>query len=444
MVGRMKQSMKGSLHIRNGRIVDPSRERDGVGDLLILDGVIQSDGTAVPAGVESLDAGGYVVVPGLIDMHVHLRDPGGRGKESIASGTAAAANGGFTSVVCMPNTNPVADNGGILAYIQRESAKSGVVRVFPTGAMTVGLQGEQMTQIGELKGEGAVALTDDGRCIQNNELMRRVVQYAKHFGLPVLDHCEDYDLAAKGVVNEGYWSTVLGLPGISPMAEDLIVARDILFAKQCDWDVHIQHISTAGAVEMVRQARKAGIRITAEATPHHIALRDEDIRDYDSNFKMNPPLRTDADRQAVIDGIADGTITILATDHAPHAKHEKQVEFGCAPFGILGLETAVPVYFDLLYKSGRMSLSAVVKALTQAPAELLRLEVGTLQAGRPGDVTILDLEREVEIDPEASLSKSRNTPFGGWRLQGDAVATIVGGDLVMNRMAGDRFPAPGS
>jgi dihydroorotase len=309
--------------------------------------------------------------------------------------------------------------------------------------MTVGLQGEQMTQIGELKAAGAVAVTDDGKCVQNNELMRRVVQYAKHFKLPVLDHCEDYDLASEGVMNEGYWSTVLGLPGISPLAEDMIVARDILLAKSCDWDLHIQHISTAGAVEMVRQARRAGIRVSAEATPHHIALRDEDIDQYDSNFKMNPPLRTDQDRIALIEGILDGTITVLATDHAPHMPHEKQVEFGCAPFGILGLETAVPIYLNILYHMNKMELSAIVKAMTQAPADLLKLEVGTLQPGRLGDVTILDLDRRVEIDPELSLSKSRNTPFGVWRLQGDAVATIVGGKIVMNRMEGHPQIIPG-
>jgi len=430
----MSRHAPASLWIRGGRVLDPESGRDEIGDVLIRGGLIAAAGAAPPAGTPALDAAGLVVAPGLIDMHVHLRDPGETGKESIATGTAAAAHGGFTSVVCMPNTIPVADHGGIIEYIRAEAARRGLVRVFPTGSITVGLAGERMTEIGDLKASGAVALTDDGHCVQNHELMRRALQYAKHFALPVLDHCQDYSLSAGGVMHEGYWSTVLGLRGMSPLAEELIVARNVLLAEACGGDLHVQHISTRGAVELVRQARTRGVRITAEVTPHHLMFTDADVKGYDTDFKMNPPLRSKADVEALLAGLADGTITVLASDHAPHHAHQKDVEFDLAPFGVVGLETAVPAYLDRLLHAGVMSLPALVAAMTLHPARLLRLPIGRLSPGAPGDVTILDPERDVVVDTASFVSCSRNSPFQGLRLKGDAVATIVAGNVVMNRI----------
>src|SRR4051795_8729167 len=334
-----------NLVIRNGRIIDPANQRDEVADLFVVDGRI-AETTAKDA--EVIDARGLVVAPGLIDLHVHLREPGFGWKETIESGARAAAAGGFTTIVCMPNTSPVADSPGTVGWIRDRAAEVACVNVLPSGAISKGLMGEELAPIGSLKQAGVVAVTDDGRCVQNNELMRRAVEYARMVGVPVLDHCQDYNLVGNGVVHEGYWSTLLGLPGWPGTGEEAIVMRNVLLAELCDHQVHCQHISAAGSVRLLREARARGVKVSGEVCPHHLALTDESIQNFDTNFKMNPPLRTEADVAALLEGIADGTLSILASDHAPHAKFEKEVEFDQAPFGILGLETELGLFIDLL------------------------------------------------------------------------------------------------
>ncbi|MBA2242295.1 MAG: dihydroorotase, partial [Chthoniobacterales bacterium] len=363
--------------IRNGRIIDPANERDEVGDLLIANGVIatgrEDDGQA-----EVIDATGLIVSPGLVDMHVHLREPGFGWKETMESGARAAAAGGFTTIICMPNTSPVADSPGTIAWIKDRAAQVSCVRVLPTGAITQGLAGEELAPIGSLAQAGVVAITDDGHCVQNNELMRRAVEYARMVGVPVLDHCQDYDLVGHGVVHEGYWSTLLGLPGWPAAGEEAIVARNILLAELCDHHIHCQHISSAGSVRLLREARARGVRISGEVCPHHIALTDAAIENFDTNCKMNPPLRSQADVDALIAGIADGTLEILASDHAPHAKFEKEVEFDQAPFGIVGLETELGLFLDLLvHKTKAIDLPRLLEMFTTRPAQLLKLNAGT-------------------------------------------------------------------
>ena len=385
---------------------------------------------SLPRGdVEAIDAKGKLVTPGLIDIHVHLREPGRSDKETIETGTRCAARGGFTSVVCMPNTSPVADNTGTIAFIRQRTAEAGCVNVFPTGAISKELKGEELAPIGSLKKAGVVAITDDGHCVQNNELMRRAVEYAKMFSLPVLDHCQDYNLAADGVMNEGYWSAVLGLRGWPAVGEDVIVARNILLAEQADWWIHCQHISSGRAVELIRQARKRGVKISAEACPHHFILTDESLKSYDTNLKMNPPLRTDRDREAIRDGLADGTIDCIGSDHAPHCTYEKEVEFDLAPFGIIGLETELSLSLELVHQE-YLTLNQLVEKFTVNPARLLGLAKGTLSVGADADVTIIDLELDWTYDVEQSASKSRNSPFHGHRLKGKAIATIAGGNIV--------------
>ncbi len=421
--------MKKSINIRGGRVIDPASARDEVSDVYVADGLFTS--SPVEGAVE-VDARGLVVCPGLIDLHVHLREPGQGAKETIETGTKAAAAGGFTSVVAMPNTQPVADHPGIIAWMQERAAAVGVVNVFTTGAITVGSQGEQLAPIGAMAAAGIVAVTDDGRCVQNHELMRRAAEYCGMFGLPVMDHCQDASLAgADALMHEGYWSTMLGLPGWPRMAEEIIVARDALLAEATGTRFHCQHLSAAGSVRILREARARGIPLSGEVCPHHLALTDEALRDYDTNFKMNPPLREQTDIEALLGGIADGTIDILATDHAPHAPYEKEVEFSAAPFGILGLETAVGLFCELLLHHYRaIELPALIAMLTANPARLLGLDRGTLAIGRPGDVTLLDPAREWQVDKNAFASKSRNTPFHGRVLRGQAVRTVVGGDTV--------------
>lgn len=415
------------LLIQHGRILDPANKVDAVRDLLIADGKIASG--PAPKETDKLDATGKIVVPGLIDLHVHLREPGRADKESITSGTKCAARGGFTSVVAMPNTSPAADNTGTIAYIKQRAAETGCVNVFPAGAITNELKGEELAPIGSLKRAGVVAITDDGRCIQNNELMRRAVEYAKMFNLPVMDHCQDYNLAADGVMNEGYWSNALGLRGWPAAAEDIIVARNILIAEVTDWWIHCQHLSSARSVTLVREAKKRGIKITAEACPHHFTLTDESCKTYDTNFKMNPPLRTEADRQALLEGLADGTIDCIASDHAPHCNYEKEVEFDVAPFGIIGLETELALSLALIHKK-ILTLPQLIEKFTINPARLLRLDKGTLSVGADADVTVIDPDVEWTYDVTQSASKSRNSPFHGWQLKGKAVATIVAGKIV--------------
>jgi len=449
-----------SLLLTGGRIVDPSQEFDGPADLLLEDGRVAGYGKDlhVPAGAQRVDVKGLIVCPGLIDLHVHLREPGQSAKETIATGTAAAARGGFTSIVCMPNTSPVIENAGTVALIRDKARREGVVNVFVTGAITRNIAGEELAPIGSLKQADVVAITDDGHCVQNNELMRRALEYAKMFDLPVMDHCQDYNLVSDGVMHEGYWSTILGLRGWPAAGEEMIVARNIVLAELTQAHVHCQHLSTAGSVELLRAARKRGLPVSGEACPHHFTLTDSAIAgsdsfwhedgkaifgyhkqfagptpqwpNYDTNFKMNPPLRSARDRQAIIEGLVDGTIEVICSDHAPHMDYEKEVEFDYAPFGITGLETELPLSFMQLYHTGRINALNLLAKFTTAPARILRLAKGTLKKGADADVTVIDPDRNWVFQKKESCSKSRNTPYDGWNFKGKAVMTIVGGKIV--------------
>ncbi|MDQ2866933.1 MAG: dihydroorotase [Verrucomicrobiota bacterium] len=417
--------------IRHGRIIDPANKRDEVGDLFIVDGKIASAMSGSADDVEEIDASGLIVAPGLIDLHVHLREPGFSHKETIASGARAAAAGGFTTIVCMPNTLPVIDSPSTVAWVRDRARKTACVNVLVTGAISKNLEGEELAPIASLAQSGVVAITDDGKCVQNHELMRRAVEYARMVGVPVLDHCQDYHLVGNGVVNEGEWSTLLGLPGWPAAGEEMIVARNILLAELCDHHVHCQHVSAAGSVRLLRDARARGVKISGEVCPHHIALTDVAIENFDSNCKMNPPLRSQRDVDAIIAGITDGTLTILASDHAPHAAFEKEVEFDKAPFGIVGLETELGLFIDILFhKKKAISLSRLVEMYTVEPAKLLKLKAGSLTTGALADVTLIDPERAWTVDAKKFESASANTPFDGWRLKGRAVRTIVGGKTV--------------
>lgn len=419
------------LHITNGRIIDPANQRDEIADLWIADGKIADPSTLNQQPSTVLDATGLVVAPGLIDSHVHFREPGQSHKETIASGSRAAAAGGFTSVVCMPNTNPVADNAGTIALIREKAAAGACVNIFTTGAITKGLAGEELAPYGAMVEAGIVALTDDGHCVQNHEVMRRAVEYARMFGLTVLDHCQDYSLVGGGIMHEGEWSLRLGLPGWPRMGEELIVARNILLAELCDSPIHCQHISSGGSVRLLREARARGVKISGEVCPHHIALTDDSLRTFDSNFKMNPPLRTQRDIDAIIAGLADGTLDILCSDHAPHAFYEKEVELDQAPFGITGLETEFALFCDILvHQKKALTLSRVIEMFTINPARMLSLPRGTLSTGAVGDVTLINPDLEWTFDKEKSESLSRNTPFHGAKFKGRAVRTIVAGETV--------------
>src|SRR5882757_1372073 len=379
-----------SVLLKNGRIIDPANRRDEIADVLIVDGRIaeKSTGQDPQSEVTEIDCTGLVIAPGLIDLHVHLREPGQSAKETIATGTQAAAAGGFTSVVCMPNTSPTVDQPSVVTWIMEKAKAEACVNVFPTGAITKGIAGEELAPIGSMRKAGIVALTDDGHCIQNPEVMRRALEYARMFGLVVMDHCQDYSLVGKGVMHEGYWSTVLGLPGWPAMGEEIIVQRNGLLAELCDTPIHCQHLSAAGSVRILREARSRGVLITGEVCPHHIALSDEAVQSFDTNFKMNPPLRSQEHIDALLEGLADGTITVLASDHAPHCGYEKEVEFDQAPFGILGLETELGLFLDLLvHQRKAISLARLVELYTINPARLLGLDTeahgrrGTLSAG---------------------------------------------------------------
>ncbi len=450
-----------ALLLSGGRVIDPASRFDAVADVLLIDGKVAALGAdaaaRVPAEAQRFDVRGRIVCPGLIDIHVHLREPGQSAKETIASGTAAAANGGFTSVVCMPNTSPAVDNPSAVALIREKAQREARVNVFVTGAISRGLAGEELSPIGSLKQAGVVAITDDGRCVQNNELMRRALEYAKMFDLTVLDHCQDYGIVTDGVMHEGYWSLLLGLRGWPAAGEEIIVARNIQLAEMTGTPVHCQHLSSARSVGLLREARKRGIPISAEACPHHFVLTDAAVagsdkfwaRDgrtvygyaepagdlpswpaYDTNCKMNPPLGSTADRDALLEGLTDGTIEVIASDHAPHCGYEKEVEFDYAPFGITGLETELALSLTQLHHSGRLPLPELIAKFTSAPARLLRLHKGTLSVGADADVTVIDPDREWVFQRDASRSKSSNSPFHGWRLKGKAIATIVGGEIV--------------
>ena len=419
--------------LRHGRIIDPANRRDEIGDLLIVDGRIADRSTLGTrhSALEEIDATGLVVAPGLIDLHVHFREPGQSAKETIASGAKAAAAGGFTSVVCMPNTSPTVDQPSVVTWILEKAKAEACVNVFPTGAITKGIAGEELAPIGSMLKAGIVALTDDGHCVQNHEVMRRALEYARMFGLVVMDHCQDYNLVGKGVMHEGRVSAELGLPGWPSAGEEIIVQRNALLAELCDTPIHCQHLSAAGSVRLLREARGRGVKLSGEVCPHHLALTDDAIRGFDTNFKMNPPLRTRRDIDALLEGIADGTINVLASDHAPHCGYEKEVEFDAAPFGILGLETELGLFLDILvHKQKAIGLPRLIELLTLEPARLLGLDRGTLSVGAPADVTLIDPDLEWTVDRDASFSRSRNTPFDRWELKGRAVRTIVGGRTV--------------
>jgi dihydroorotase len=416
--------------IRNGRLIDPGNTRDEIADLLIVDGKIAglSQLSTLSSQPEEIDARGLIVAPGLIDMHVHLREPGFGYKETIESGARAAAAGGFTTVVCMPNTSPPADNPSTIAWIKDRAAETACVNVLPTGAISKSLAGEELAAIGSLVQAGVVAITDDGHCIQNHEVMRRAVEYARMVGVPVLDHCQDYNLAGNGAVHEGYWSTLLGLPGWPAAAEEAMVMRNILLAELCDHPIHCQHLTTAGSVRLLREARARGVKISGEVCPHHIALTDEAIQNFDTNNKMNPPLRSQADIDALLEGIADGTLSILASDHAPHADFEKEVEFDAAPFGIIGLETELALFLYLLvHKHRKIDIARLIEMYTTQPAKLLKLEAGTMSTGVKADVTLIDPDLGWTVRVDRFESAAHNSPFNGWKLKGRAVRTIVGG-----------------
>jgi len=419
-----------ALLLRNGRIIDPASTRDATGDIAIVDRRIA---TAIPTGqpFDEIDCRGLVIAPGLIDLHVHLREPGQSAKETIATGARAAAAGGFTSVVCMPNTSPAVDNPSVVTWIQEKAQREACVNIFPTGAITKAIAGEELSPIGSMARAGIVALTDDGHCVQNHELMRRALEYARMFQLPVLDHCQDYNLVGKGVMHEGHWSTLLGLPGWPSAGEELIVMRNIMLAGLCETPIHCQHLTSRESVRLIRDARSRGLPISAEVCPHHIALTDESLQSFDTNFKMNPPLRAQADIDALIQGIADGAITILASDHAPHCAYEKEVEFDMAPFGIVGLETELGLFIDILvHKNKAIDLPRLIAMLTLEPARLLHLDRGTLTPGAPADVTLIDPDLEWTVDASTFQSRSANTPFNRWQLKGRAVRTIVSGQTV--------------
>ena len=418
-----------TLVLKGGRVIDPANAIDGAHDVVIVDGRIDrvTPPAATPKGAEVIDVAGKVVCPGFIDIHVHLREPGFEYKETVATGTRAAAAGGFTAVACMANTQPVNDNRSITDYILAKARSEGVVRVYPIGAVTRGLEGKVLAELAELAEAGCVAFSDDGKCVMDANLYRRAMEYTLPFGVPVISHAEDCHLAHGTAMHEGAVSTELGIPGAPAAAEDVMVARDILLAEMTGAHVHIAHLSTAGAVRLVREAKARGVRVTAEVTPHHLVLTDEAVRSFDSNTKMNPPLRSARDVEALLEALADGTIDCIATDHAPHATSEKEGEFDHAAFGIVGLETAVSVLLDRLVRPGVLSLPALVSRLTTDPARLLNLPGGSLTPGALADVTVLDLGASITVEPARFRSKSRNTPFGGWTLTGAPVMTIVGG-----------------
>ncbi len=418
--------------LKGGRVIDPANGIDAVHDVIVTDGRIDRIAGLAPAikGAEVVDVAGKIVCPGFIDIHVHLREPGFEYKETVATGTRAAAAGGFTAVACMANTQPVNDNRSITDYILAKARSEGVVRVYPIGAVTRGLEGKELAELAELAEAGCVAFSDDGKCVMDANLYRRAMEYTLPFGTPIISHAEDCHLAHGTSMNEGVVSTELGIPGAPAAAEDVMVARDILLAELTGAHVHIAHVSTAGAVRLVREAKARGMRVTAEVTPHHLVLTEEAVRSFDVNTKMNPPLRTKRDVEALLEGLVDGTIDCIATDHAPHATSEKEGEFDGAAFGIVGLETAVSVLLDRLVRPGTVSLPTMVKRLTADPARLLNLPGGSLTPGAAADITVLDLAATVTVDPLKFRSRGRNTPFGGWQLTGAPVMTIVGGAVV--------------
>ena len=425
-----------SLLIKNGRIIDPSANIDKKGNILIEKGKIKSFPSSTKkfeneGAVKIINASGKVVAPGLVDIHVHLREPGFEHKETIRTGCESAAAGGFTTIVCMPNTNPVNDNASVTEYILLKARTEGVVNVTPIGANTKCEESQALAQIGEMYEAGCVGVSDDGMPVMNSKVMRHAMEYVKAFDIPVISHAEDKNLSGCGVMNEGEVSMHLGLAGIPGASEDVMVSRDILVTELTGSRLHICHVSTEGSVRLIRAAKKRGVKVTAEVTPHHFTLTDEAVKQYDTNAKMNPPLRSKRDLDAVIEGLRDGTLDAIATDHAPHSEDEKKVEFDLAPFGIVGLETALPLSLQLV-RDGVLTLNQMIAKLTHVPSEILNLGKGTLTEGAPADIVIFDPEKDVTVNREKFRSKGRNTPFEGWKLKGEVNHTIVNGKVVFS------------
>lgn len=420
------------LLIRGGRVIDPSQGIDRIADVLVRNAVVEAidNNLGTPDGAAVIDATGLIVSPGLIDVHVHLREPGHEHKETIATGVKAAVAGGFTSVCAMPNTDPPIDDPASVGFVKAAGLRAGGAHVYPVGCVSVGMQGERLTEIGELVAAGAVGITDDGRPVASAGLMRLALEYSQTFGIPVANHCEDKSLSRGGSMNEGLVSTRLGLTGIPNASEDVMIARDLLLAELTGGRLHIQHVSTHQGVDMIRRAKDRGIRVTAEATPHHFTLTDEAVDGYRTEAKVNPPLRAEEDRLAVLEGVRDGTLDVIATDHAPHHYDEKEQAFEDAPFGLIGLETALGLCITYLVEPGVLTLGTLIERMSCAPARAFNLPAGTLRKGSPADITIFDPSVEWTVEPARLHSKSKNTPFGGWPLRGRTNYTIVGGRIV--------------
>ena len=422
-----------TLLIKNGWVIDPANKIDKITNIFIENGKIKSIGSKSPKANKTIDAKGLIVTPGLIDMHVHLREPGKEDEETIASGTASAINGGFTSLACMPNTDPAIDNEASAEFVYLQAKRSGKANVFPVGAVTKGRKGEEISEMGQLFRGGAVGFSDDGAPIKSAEVVRRALEYSKMFDKPIIDHCEDLDLIRDGTMSEGSVSVKLGLVGMPPVSEEIMVYRDIALAKLTGGKLHIAHISTKRAVDLVRQAKKDGIKVTAEVTPHHLTMTDDCVKtsDFNTNYKVNPPLRTKSDVEALRAGLKDGTIDVIASDHAPHSEEEKDVEFNVAPFGIIGMESLLPVVLTELVHKKVITIKQLVAALTINPAKILCISKGTLSIGADADVTLIDLNKEWVIDPTKFKSKSRNCPFAGWKVKGKAVGVILNGQILI-------------
>jgi dihydroorotase len=420
--------------IKGGRVIDPKSERDEISDIFISNGkIIDRPSRETLAKADTIDATGLVASPGLVDLHVHFRVPGETHKETIFSGTSSAAAGGFTSVVCMPNTSPPADTAGTIQYIKDAVDRESIVHVFPTACITVGSDGERLAPTGSLRDAGAVAISDGGKCLQNSGLMRRAVEYANMFNMPVIDHCEDYSLSANGVMNEGLVSTKLGLRGSPTEAEDIMVSRDVILSAKTGAHIHIQHVSSRNAIYIIRRAKSRGVNISAEATPHHMCFSELEVSEFNTNFKMNPPLRSEEDRLAILEGLEDGTIDCIASGHAPHTDYEKDVEFDYAPNGVIGLETALGATLNQLYHSKRLDLPRTLSLLTYQPAQIFNLNKGTLEIGADADVTLFDPGCEWTPQSNSFRSKSSNSPWINRTLKGKVIQTFVSGKLVFDK-----------